>query len=151
MKLFHSSYMELAISLAKKAASLGEIPVGAVVVDNTKKAVIATAYNQTIALNDATAHAEILAIKEACLKLKNHRLEGCSLYVTLEPCPMCAGALLSARIPYLYYGAQDSKFGAIEHRCMVFQHQYPHNINIFSGIYEEECQKLMVDFFKDKR
>lgn len=142
--------MQLAIEQAKTAAEKNEVPVGAVLVENGK--IIAVAHNQNISLNDPTAHAEILVLREAC-KIKNQsRLDGCDLYVTLEPCAMCAAAISLARIRRVYYSIPDKKFGAVENGARIFQstscHHFP---EVYSGFHEKESQNLLQNFFKLRR
>ena len=145
------SHMEAALSEARDAAARGEVPVGAVVVSPAGD-VVGRAGNRTRADNDPTAHAEVLAIREACAHLESERLIGCALYVTLEPCPMCAGAIAAARIERLYYGASDPKSGGVAQGARVFAHpQCHHAPEVFDGIAERECAALLVDFFAAKR
>lgn len=142
--------MALAIEEAKKARQEGEIPVGAVIVKGDK--VIACGHNQREGKHDIGSHAEIEAIREAEQVLKNWRLDGCTLYVTLEPCLMCAGAILQSRISKLVFGAKDDKDGAIVSRYFVFDapsiHERP---LVFPGVKEKECQQFLQDFFQEKR
>ncbi|MGJ8602637.1 MAG: nucleoside deaminase [Marivita sp.] len=145
------SNMSLAIEEATNAAARGEVPVGAVVVapDGT---VVAAAGNRTRELNDPTAHAEMLAIRDACAVLGVERLTGHDLYVTLEPCPMCAGAISNARIKRLYYGAQDAKSGGVAHGARVFSHpQCHHAPEIYDGVSATEAETLLTAFFAAKR
>ena len=145
------SHMEAALSEARDAAARGEVPVGAVVVSPAGD-VVGRAGNRTRADNDPTAHAEVLAIREACAHLGSERLIGCALYVTLEPCPMCAGAIAAARIERLYYGASDPKSGGVAQGARVFAHpQCHHAPEVFDGIAERQCAALLVDFFAAKR
>ncbi len=139
-----------ALQQARLAFAADEVPVGAIVTCNGK--IIAKAFNQNIALKDPTAHAEILALRQAS-KIKNsHRLDDCDLYVTLEPCAMCAAAISWAKIRKIYYGASDEKFGAIESKMNLFnESSFYHKPEIYSGIGAEESKKLMQDFFKKKR
>jgi tRNA(adenine34) deaminase len=142
--------MALAITEAKKGGGAGEVPIGAVVVRDGQ--VIAAAHNAPRALLDPTAHAELLAIRAAAKALGNERLEGCELWVTLEPCAMCAGAIAHARIARLYYGAPDPKGGAVEHGARVFEHdQCLHRPEVYSGIGEAEAAKLLRGFFRERR
>lgn len=143
-------WMRLAIKEAIKAKSNGEVPVGGVLVKNGR--IIAKAHNQPIAKNDATAHAEIQLIRAAGIKLKNYRLNGTSLYVTLEPCAMCLGAIIHARIDRVIFGAYDSKTevsrppeNLIKTSC------FNHHIDLVSGVLEDECKKLLKDFFISRR
>lgn len=143
--------MDIALAEATAAAERGEVPVGAVVLD-AQGQVIARAGNRTRELNDPTAHAEVLAIRAACDALGQERLTGCDLYVTLEPCPMCAGAIANARIARLYYGASDPKSGGVEQGARVFAHPQCHHVpEIYDGISEVAAETLLRDFFKAKR
>lgn len=145
------SHMDIALAEATAAAERGEVPVGAVVLD-AQGQVIARAGNRTRELNDPTAHAEVLAIRAACDALGQERLTGCDLYVTLEPCPMCAGAIANARIARLYYGASDPKSGGVEQGARVFAHPQCHHVpEIYDGISEVAAETLLRDFFKAKR
>ena len=142
--------MARAIELAREAARAGEVPVGAVVVKDG--AVIGAAHNAPRELADPTAHAEILALRRAAQKLGSERLEGCELWVTLEPCAMCAGAISHARIGRLYYGAPDPKGGAVEHGARVFeQAQCLHRPEVYAGIGEEPAAALLREFFAQRR
>jgi tRNA(adenine34) deaminase len=142
--------MQLALDEARAAESAGEVPIGAVVVKDG--AVIATAHNQPRGLSDPTAHAEMLAIRAAAQVLGNERLDGCELWVTLEPCSMCAGAISHARIAKLYYAASDPKGGAVEHGARVFeQAQCLHRPEVYSGMGEAEAAGLLRTFFQSKR
>ena len=142
--------MPIAIDEAKKAEDRGEVPVGALIEIDGK--VISSAGNRTRELKDPTAHAEILAIRNACSILGVERLIGANLYVTLEPCPMCAAAISHARIANLYYGASDIKSGGVNQGPCIFNHpQSHHKPEVYDGISETECKKLLLDFFKQKR
>ena len=142
--------MRAALDQARAAAAAGEVPVGAVVVKDG--AVIAAAHNAPRTLCDPTAHAEILAIRAAAQALGNERLDGCELWVTLEPCAMCAGAIAHARIARLYYAAPDPKGGAVEHGARVFaQDQCLHRPEVYSGMGEGEAASLLRRFFADRR
>ena len=146
-----TSFMETALSEARAAATRGEVPVGAVVV-SPQGEVIGQAGNRTRSDNDPTAHAEVLAIRAACAHLGAERLIGCALYVTLEPCPMCAGAIAAARIARLYYGASDPKSGGVAQGARVFAHpQCHHAPEVFDGIAEVESAALLRDFFAARR
>ena len=146
-----TSFMETALAEARKAAARGEVPVGAVVV-STQGEVIAQAGNRTREDNDPTAHAEVLAIRAACTHLEAERLTGCALYVTLEPCAMCAGAIAAARIGRLYYGASDPKSGGVAQGARVFSHpQCHHAPEVFDGISEGAATTLLKDFFAARR
>ncbi len=143
--------MDLALEEARAARDRGEIPVGAVLVD-PHGAVIARAGNRTRELADPTAHAEMLVIREACARLGSERLTGCALYVTLEPCAMCAAAVSAARIARLYYGAADPKSGGVEQGARVFaQEQSHHAPEVHGGIAETECAGLLREFFQGLR
>ena len=143
-------YMEEALKEAKKAYKKLEVPVGAVIVKNHK--IIARAYNQKEKDKMATHHAEILAIKRACKKLKNWRLTDCEMYVTLEPCPMCAGAIINSRIGKVYIGTKDLKTGACGSKLNLLQDfNFDTNVDVESGILQEECQNILKQFFKEIR
>ncbi len=145
------SYMQEALEEARAAAVRGEVPVGAVVVSPDGKT-IARASNRTREDNDPSAHAEMLAIRAACTHLGTERLIGCALYVTLEPCAMCAGAITNARIDRLYYGASDPKSGGVAQGARVFSHPQCHHVpQIFDGIAESESAQLLRDFFAQRR
>jgi tRNA(adenine34) deaminase len=142
--------MILALDQARIAAEAGEVPVGAVVVK--QGLVVASAHNLTRTLPDPTAHAELLAIRRAAEALGQERLEGCDLYVTLEPCAMCAGAIAHARIARLYYAAADPKGGGVDHGARVFeQAQCHHRPEVYSGIGEAEAAGLLRGFFAGRR
>ena len=143
--------MNLALDQARLAAGADEVPVGAVIVSADGE-VLAVAGNRTRRDHDPTAHAEILAIRQAALALGQERLEGCSLYVTLEPCAMCAGALVHARLARVVYGASDPKSGGTAHGARVFSHSQAHHVpEVISGICEEDCVELLKVFFSKKR
>lgn len=143
--------MPHALAEAEAAAARGEVPVGAVIVDPEGE-IIATAGNETRARNDPTAHAEMLAIRAACDHLGNERLTGCALWVTLEPCPMCAAAIGFARISRLHYGAADPKSGGVDHGPRIYGHTAAHHVpTVYSGISEHQCAVLLRDFFQKKR
>lgn len=145
-----ASFMGRALSLARDAALAGEVPIGAVVVKDG--VVIAEAHNSPRTDHDPTAHAEILAIRRAAKALGDERLTGCELWVTLEPCAMCAGAIAHARIARLYYAASDPKGGAVENGALVFdQPQCLHRPEVYSGIGEAEAAELLRGFFRDRR
>ncbi|WP_073974392.1 nucleoside deaminase [Erythrobacter donghaensis] len=144
------SFMPRALDLARAAAAAGEVPIGAVVVKDG--AVIAEGHNSPRDLHDPTAHAEILAIRRAAQALGDERLTGCELWVTLEPCAMCAGAIAHARIARLYYAASDPKGGAVEHGARVFdQPQCLHRPEVYTGIGEAEAAELLRGFFRERR
>ncbi len=145
-----TSYMDHALVEAKAAADRGEVPVGAVVVRDG--VVLAAEGNRTRELNDPTAHAEILAIRAACALEGAERLVGADLYVTLEPCPMCAAAISNARIARLYYGAADPKSGGVAQGARVFDHPQCHHIpEVYDGLGEADAADLLVSFFAAKR
>jgi tRNA(adenine34) deaminase len=142
--------MQQALDAARKAGGEGEVPVGAVVVKGDE--VLAVAANRTRNPPDPSGHAEIVALREAAARLGSERLTGCDLYVTLEPCAMCAGAISHARIARLYYAAPDPKGGAVEHGARVFEHpQCLHRPEVYSGMGEAEAAELLRDFFKLRR
>jgi tRNA(Arg) A34 adenosine deaminase TadA len=144
------SFMPRALALARTAAEAGEVPIGAVVVRDGQ--VIGEAHNSPRDLHDPTAHAEILAIRRAAAALGDERLTGCELWVTLEPCAMCAGAIAHARIARLYYAASDPKGGAVEHGARVFeQPQCLHRPEVYTGIGEAEAAELLRGFFRERR
>lgn len=145
------SFMDIALEEARAAGARGEVPVGAVVV-SPEGAVVARAGNRTRELNDPTAHAEILAIRAACAAAGSERLGGHDLYVTLEPCPMCAAAISAARIGRLYYGAADPKSGGVAVGARVFAHpQCHHAPEVYDGIGAAEAERLLKGFFAAKR
>ncbi len=144
------SFMEQALNEAKSAALRGEVPVGAVVVFGGQ--VVARAGNRTRELCDPTAHAEVLAIRAACAALGSERLTGHDLYVTLEPCPMCAAAISAARIGRLYYGASDPKSGGVAQGARVFSHPQCHHVpEVYDGIAAAECEAVLKGFFAARR
>nr|WP_041771348.1 tRNA adenosine(34) deaminase TadA [Psychromonas sp. CNPT3] len=143
-------WMQYALLLADKAEALGEVPVGAVLVKDNE--VIAEGWNLSILSHDACAHAEVMAVREAGHKLQNYRLIDCTLYVTLEPCPMCAGALVHARIKRLVYGAPDLKTGAAGSVFNLLSHvKLNHQVDITSGILSDQCSTKISQFFKRRR
>ena len=143
--------MQMALDEAHAAATAGEVPVGAVLVD-PEGTVLARMRNQMRECRDPTAHAEIAAIRAACEKLDSERLTGCSLYVTLEPCPMCAGAIAEARIAKLFYGAADVKGGAVDNGIALFdQKSCHHRPDVIGGLRESECAALLKEFFALRR
>lgn len=145
------TFMSLALAEAQAAALRGEVPVGAVIVGPGGR-VVAQAGNRTRELSDPTAHAEVLAIRAACAALGSERLPGHDLYVTLEPCPMCAAAISAARIGRLYYGAADPKSGGVAVGARVFSHpQCHHRPEVYDGIAAAEAEALLRDFFADRR
>ena len=146
----NEKYMKLAIKEAQKAYDEEEVPIGAVIVKDDK--VIAKAHNRREMKKQACAHAEILAIEKACKKLEAWRLENCDMYVTLEPCAMCAGAILNAKMRNVYIGAMEPRSGAVGSKINLFSdYRYNHEVNYETGILEEECKNLMRNFFRAKR
>ena len=145
----HEVYMKMALELAREAAKDGEVPVGCVIVRNGE--VIATGRNRRECAKTALGHAEIEAIGAACEKLGGWRLWDCTLYVTLEPCPMCAGAIVNARIPTVVFGASDDKCGACGSVCDLFSMDFNHHPQVVVGVCQEEAAQLLTDFFKDLR
>ncbi len=146
----HEKYMKMALRQAKKAGDMGEVPIGAVIVKDG--VVISKAYNKRNSNNQATAHAEILAIEKACKKLGDWRLDGAEMYVTLEPCPMCAGAIVNARIKTLYFGAFERKSGAVfSNFHILFKGVLNHKTESIGGILESECSSILRDFFSSRR
>ena len=145
-----ADFMREALVEAKKAYDLGEIPIGAVLVHDGE--IISRHHNRREMDHDATAHAEMLVIREACDALERWRLTGCTLYVTIEPCPMCAGAIINSRIDRVVYGASDYKGGAVESLFNVLSHPgLNHEPEILAGVLGDECSQLMKNFFKDRR
>lgn len=145
------SYMQVALAEARAAAARGEVPVGAVIVAPSGR-IVAQAGNRTRELTDPTAHAEMLAIRGACAALGQERLTGHDLYVTLEPCPMCAAAISAARIGRLYFGAADPKSGGVTVGARVFAHPQCHHVpEIYDGLAETESARLLRDFFAGRR
>lgn len=141
--------MREAIEGARTAMHIGEVPIGAVVVRDGQ--VVAQGFNQPIHSQDPTAHAEVMALREAARALGNYRLPGCSVYVTLEPCLMCVGALLNARVGTVVYGAAEPKFGAIRSILAIEAVPANHRFEVVGGVLEEDCRRLVVDFFKFRR
>jgi tRNA(Arg) A34 adenosine deaminase TadA len=147
-----NTYMEMALLEAEAASERGEVPVGCVIVDGASGDVVARTGNRTEEWNDPTAHAELLAIREAAAKLGSARLTHCDLYVTLEPCAMCATAISFARIRRLYFGAFDAKMGGVEHGPHIFNQPTCHHApEIYGGINEHAAGELLKTFFREKR
>lgn len=142
-------FMKEALSLAKLSLKENEVPVGAVVVKDGK--IVGKGRNRREQLKNALSHAEIEAINDACKKLSSWRLEGCDLYVTLEPCPMCAGAIINARINKVIYGAKDAKMGAVSSVISTFDLDFNHRPKVVSSVLEKECSEILSDFFKSLR
>ena len=143
-------YMALALALAREAADAGEVPVGCVIADGEGR-VIGRGRNRREESGDATAHAEVEAIRQACAALGNWRLEKCSLYVTLEPCPMCTGAIINSRIPTVVFGAREALSGSCGSVIDLFSENYGHRPAVFGGVLAEDCAALLRDFFRGKR
>lgn len=142
-------YMTRALELAELSASEGEVPVGCVIVRGDE--IVGEGRNRREASRDALSHAELEAIRQACHTLGGWRLWECTLYVTLEPCAMCAGAILNARIPKVVYGARDAKFGAVDSVCSLFSMEFNHHPEVLGGVMEAEAAALMQRFFKALR
>ncbi len=146
------SFMEQAFRLAKLSRDASEIPVGAVIVDSVTGNIIASSHNEVELRKDPSAHAELLAIQRACTAKGSKFLETCDLYVTLEPCPMCAAALSLARIRRVYFGAYDPKSGGVEHGPRIYTHPTCHHKpDVYGGIMEAECGTLLKNFFQKRR
>ncbi len=146
----HQDFMQIALQQAQLAAELGEVPVGAVIVKDQQ--IIAVAHNQPIALHDPSAHAEIQAMRLAAKFLGNYRLTDCTLYVTLEPCAMCAGAIQHARLAHLVYGASDPKTGACGSVVdLMVDKKLNHHTQVLAGVMASECGALLSNFFKQRR
>ena len=144
--------MHLALAEAEKAYARGEIPIGAGLVRNEDGTVVSRGHNRRESKGEAAAHAEVGAIREACARLNRWRLSGLTLYVTIEPCAMCAGALVNSRIDRLVYGSTESKFGAVESIFNVVNHRLlNHRLSVTAGVLEDECRQLMKDFFRMRR
>ena len=141
--------MREALKEAKKAYLLGEVPVGAVIVYDNK--IIARGHNTREIKQSVLGHAEINAIQKASKKIGSWRLEDCDMYITLEPCPMCSGAIIQSRIKNLYYGATDLKTGACGSVLNLFDHPFNHKVNVIGGVLEDECSRIIKDFFKELR
>lgn len=142
--------MELAIEEALQASREGEVPVGAVLVSDGR--VVAKNHNRSISLHDPTAHAEILVLREGAVQVGNYRLNGCELYVTIEPCPMCAGAIVHSRVARLIFGARDEKGGAVESLYrLLHDPQLNHQVQVTEGVLAERCQEIMRAFFSARR
>ena len=142
-------YMKEALALAREAAAAGEVPVGCVIVRGDE--IVGRGRNRREEKQHTSSHAEMEAIRQANEVLGTWRLDNCTLYVTLEPCPMCAGAIVNARIPRVVYGARDAKAGSCGSVCDLFSMAYNHHPQVEAGVLEEECAKLLTDFFRELR
>ena len=145
----HEEYMRRALELADEAAKDGDVPVGCVIVRSGE--IIGEGRNRREERGDATAHAELEAIRDACKKTGSWRLHDCTLYVTLEPCPMCAGGIINSRIHTVRYGAKDDKAGCCASVLNLFEERFNHRPRIYAGLLEEECQRQLQDFFQALR
>lgn len=144
------SYMLEALALAREAAQHGDVPVGCVIADAEGR-IVGRGRNRREERGDATAHAEVEAIREACAALGDWRLEGCTLYVTLEPCPMCTGAIINSRIPTVVFGAREENFGSCGSVIDLFSERYGHRPAVYPGVLKDDCAALLREFFRDKR
>ena len=152
MELFHLINMRLALDEAERAADEDEVPVGAVILSLADGEIIASAHNQREQLRDPTAHAEMIALTQAAHRLQSWRLEDCILYVTLEPCPMCAGAIVQARLPMVVYGCADPKAGACHSLYQLLSDErLNHRSQVIGGVMADECAALLTQFFAAKR
>lgn len=144
-------YMRRALELARLAYNEGEVPVGAVIVRNSTGEIVGEGYNLRERAKNAVAHAEIIAINDACRRLGGWRLPDCSIYVTLEPCPMCCGAIINARIDNVFFGAYDAKSGSVVSVQKMFELPYNYSPEVEGGVLIDECSELLSDFFKELR
>ena len=144
-------FMERALELARLAGDEGEVPVGAVVVKKTTGEIVGEGRNRREGAKNALAHAELIAIDEACKRLGGWRLPECAIYVTLEPCPMCCGAMINSRIDNVYFGAYDFKSGSAVSVQKMFEYPYNYKPEVIGGVMEEECSALLTDFFRKLR
>ena len=144
------SYMSQALALAREAAQHGDVPVGCVIADAEGR-IVGRGRNRREERGDATAHAEVEAIRAACAALGDWRLEGCTLYVTLEPCPMCTGAIINSRIPTVVFGAREENFGSCGSVIDLFSERYGHRPAVYPGVLKDDCAELLRTFFRDKR
>jgi len=143
-------FMRAALDEARKAEAVGEVPIGAVIVQ--EGAVIARGFNRNLIDHDPTAHAEVVALRECGVALGNHRMPACEMFVTIEPCAMCAGALIQARLKRLVYGAKDPKAGAVGSVVSLLNHSsLNHRMEVVSGVLQEECSQIIQKFFRNKR
>lgn len=149
-RIADEAFMELALGEARAAFAIGEVPIGAVLIRDGQ--VIARAHNMRETWHDPTAHAELMLVRDAATRLATWRLTGCTLYVTIEPCPMCAGALLQSRITRLVYGAADPKAGAVDTLYhLLHDERLNHQIDVTAGVLADSCSKIMQDFFRRLR
>ena len=146
----YEAYMREALALAREACEAGEVPVGCVIAD-AGGSIVGRGRNRRQELGDATAHAEIEAIRAACAARGDWRLEGCTLFVTLEPCPMCTGAIINSRIPCLVFGAREPVSGSCGSVIDLFMERYGHHPTVYAGVLRDDCAALLRDFFKEKR
>lgn len=150
--MWNRKLMEQALLEAKNAFSKDEVPVGAIIVDGVTGNVLASAHNEMYHRKDPTAHAELLAIQRACFKKGESRLENCDIYVTLEPCPMCAQAISFSRLRRLYFGAYDPKGGGVDHGAQIFNAPSCHHVlEVIGGLEEQKCSQILVNFFEKIR
>ena len=145
----HEMWMQQALELAREAAAAGEVPVGAVVIKDGQ--IIARARNEKEALHDATAHAEMEAIRQACAHVGDWRLDDCTMFVTLEPCPMCTGAIIQSRIPRIVFGAREPQTGSCGSVIDLFREAYGHSPAVYPGVLGDKSRELMQRFFREKR
>ena len=145
----HQEYMRQALELAARAGETGDVPVGCVIVKDGQ--IVGRGRNRREENGDATAHAELEAIRDACARLGSWRLHGCAMYVTMEPCPMCAGGIINARIDRVYYGARDEKAGCCGSVLNLFEERFNHRPRLYRGPLEEECTGVLRDFFRELR
>lgn len=146
----YEAYMREALALAREACEAGEVPVGCVIADAGGN-IVGRGRNRRQELGDATAHAEIEAIRAACAARGDWRLEGCTLFVTLEPCPMCTGAIINSRVPCLVFGAREPVSGSCGSVIDLFMERYGHHPTVYAGVLRDDCAALLRDFFKEKR
>ena len=146
----YEQYMREALALAREAFDAGEVPVGCVIAAPDGR-ILGRGRNRRQESHDATAHAEVEAIRQACAALGDWRLEGCTLFVTLEPCPMCTGAIINSRIPTLVYGAREPVSGSVGSVIDLFMERYGHHPSVYSGVLKEDCAGLLRDFFQSRR
>jgi len=146
----YEQYMREALKLAREAYDAGEVPVGCVIA-GPDGAILGRGRNRRQEIRDATAHAEVEAIRQACAALGDWRLEGCTLFVTLEPCPMCTGAIINSRIPTVVFGAREPVSGSVGSVIDLFMERYGHHPSVYPGVLKEDCAGLLRDFFQSRR